>query len=239
MARFPRTLADALAAQAEAGRSTRTEALSVDGLAPISLGNLNEDLKNNLDTLNTDLEQATLDLVGVGQKLTELDGSLIALDGDMTQAKQDLTGLSTELTGIDGTITDLIADMEIAQSNQALFQTNLDGLNGDLATLDTALTGHGQQLTELDASLTANSQELSQLQANVAGVDDKIAQAIDDANAQPITSDRFTEDSLSIWPFIQGTIPHGALSPGAVSSNDLADFVITARKFNDDRHRIY
>lgn len=134
MARFPRTLADALAAQAEAGRSTRTEALSVDALAPIGMEQLHADLATNLDTLNTDA--ATL--------------------------------------------------------------------KGDMAL-----------------------------------VDDKITGAINDANAIPITNDRFTEDSLTIWPFIQGAVPQGALAPGAVGTGDLADFVLTARKFKDDRHRLY
>jgi len=55
----------------------------------------------------------------------------------------------------------------------------------------------------------------------------------------PITSDRFTEDSLSIWPFIQGTVPQGALAPGAVGSDDIADFSLVVRKFKDDRHRLY
>lgn len=127
MARFPRTLADALAAQAEAGRSTRTEALSVDALAPIGVDQLDTELTDNLVNLNDELSL----------------------------------------------------------------------------------------------------------------VDGKIIDAISDANAIPITNDRFTEDSLSIWPFIQGLIPHGAIAPGAVGAGDLADFVITARKFNDDRHRLY
>ena len=127
MARFPRTLGDALAAQAEAARSTRTETLSVDPLIPIDFDHLAPDLTD---------------------KLGELD------------------------------------------------------------------TGLGQ-------------------------VDDKISQAISDANAIPLSDERFSEDSLSIWPFVQGLIPNGALAPGSVGAPDLADFVLTARKFNDDRHRLY
>lgn len=134
MARFPRTLGDALAAQAEAARSTRTEALGVDALAPISYDNLAPDLTNDLAQLGT-----------------------------------DLTDLSSQ----------------------------------------------------------------------VGTVDDRINQAINDANALPITSDRFTEDSLDIWPFIQGTVPSGALAPGAVSSSDISDFAITVKKLKDDRHRLY
>jgi hypothetical protein len=134
MARFPRTLGDALAAQAEVARTTRTEALSVDALAPITTEHLDSELATNLETLQTDSQT---------------------------------------------------------------------------------------------------------LKEDMALVDDKIQGAISDANAIPITNDRFTEDSLSIWPFIQGLIPNGAMAPGAVGASDLADFVLTARKFNDDRHRLY
>lgn len=134
MARFPRTLADALAAQAEAARSTRTETLSVDPLVPISYDNLAPDLS-----------------------------------GDLTQLNTDLSDLSTQ----------------------------------------------------------------------VGTVDDRISQAINDANALPITSDRFTPDSLDIWPFINGTVPSGALAPGAVGQSDISDFAITVKKLRDDRHRLY
>ena len=127
MARFPRTLGDALAAQAESARSTRTSVFETPALAPISFDNLAPDLTDELGSLN--------DQVGT--------------------------------------------------------------------------------------------------------VDDRISQAIDDANALPITSDRFTEDSLSIWPFIQGLVPSGALAPGAVSSSDISDFAITVKKLKDDRHRLY
>lgn len=134
MARFPRTLGDALAAQAEAARSTRTSVMGVDPLLPIGLDQLETDLADNI----------------------------VTIDDDLTTLK------------------------------------------GDMALVDT-----------------------------------KISDAISDANAIPITSDRFTEDSLSIWPFIQGTVPQGALAPGAVGSDDIADFSLVVRKFNDDRHRLY
>jgi hypothetical protein len=81
--------------------------------------------------------------------------------------------------------------------------------------------------------------KFDELTAGVGGVDEKITQAINDANALPITNDRFNEDSLTIWPFVQNTIPAGALAPGAVGSDDIADFTLVARKFKDDRHRLY
>lgn len=130
MARFPRSLGDALAAQAEQARTARTETLGVEPLAPISVDHLTPELSTNIEIINADL----------------------------------------------GTVKEEV------------------GL-----------------------------------------VDQKIS----DALAQPITSERFTEDSLTIWPFVQGLIPNGAIAPGAVGSSDLADFVLTARKFNDDRHRLY
>jgi hypothetical protein len=93
--------------------------------------------------------------------------------------------------------------------------------------------------SELASNLETLNTDLAVLGEDMALVDSKISEAINDANAIPITSDRFTEDSLSIWPFIQGTVPQGALAPGAVGTGDLADFVLTARKFKDDRHRLY
>jgi len=93
--------------------------------------------------------------------------------------------------------------------------------------------------TELADNLDTLKTDSETLKEDMALVDEKIIGAISDANAVPISNERFTEDSLSIWPFIQGTIPNGALAPGAVTSSDLADFVITARKFQDDRHRLY
>jgi len=134
MARFPRTLGDALAAQAEAARNARTSVMGVDALSPIGLDQLETDLADNIVTIDSDLNT----------------------------------------------------------------------LKGDMAL-----------------------------------VDSKISDAISDSNAMPITSDRFTEDSLSIWPFIQGTVPQGALAPGAVGSDDIADFSLVVRKFKDDRHRLY
>lgn len=162
MARFPRTLGDALAAQAEAARNTRTSVLSVDPLAPITLDNLGPDLTGDLDGLRTDL----------------------------------------------------------------------DGLGSDLAVLDTQLDGLGTDLSNLSTELTSLNDELGT-------VDGRIEQAINDNNAIPITNDRFTEDSLSIWPFINGTIPQGAFAPGAVKESDIADFSIAVKKFKSDRHHLY
>lgn len=90
-------------------------------------------------------------------------------------------------------------------------KTNIETLNTDLATINTAIES----------------------------VDDRIAQAVNDSLAIPLTDERFTDASLSIWPFIEGAVPIGALAPGAVGSDELADFSLVVRKFNDDRHRLY
>lgn len=148
MARFPRTLGDALAAQVEAARGTRTSVMGVDALTPISRTHLDAQLEENLTTLET-----------------------------------------------------------------------------DLGTLDEVMAG-------LDESLSNLSEDMSL-------VDDKIADAILDSEAKPITNERFNENSLSIWPFMENLIPSGALAPGAVGANDLADFSVVVKKFNDDRHRLY
>jgi hypothetical protein len=70
-------------------------------------------------------------------------------------------------------------------------------------------------------------------------VDEKIANAINDANAQPLTADRFTENSLDVWPFIQGAVPQGALAPGSVGTSEIADFSIAVKKLKSDRHHLY
>lgn len=71
-------------------------------------------------------------------------------------------------------------------------------------------------------------------------VDVDLPQLIDDAAASPVTDARLPQDgSLTIWPFSKGTIPSGALAPGAVGSQELADFSLNARKFKTTQHIIY
>jgi hypothetical protein len=91
-------------------------------------------------------------------------------------------------------------------------------------------------LENLDEQLKEN---LANLEAGAGQVDDKIAQAINDSEAKPITSDRFSENSWDVWPFVQNTIPAGAMAPGAIGQADIANFSITVAKINDDRHRLY
>lgn len=83
------------------------------------------------------------------------------------------------------------------------------------------------------------STNLDTMNADLALVDSKIEDAISDANAVPLTNERFDPNSLTVWPFVNGTVPAGALAPGAVGANDIADFSIAVRKFNSDRHHLY
>jgi hypothetical protein len=91
-------------------------------------------------------------------------------------------------------------------------------------------------LENLDQQLKDN---LANLEAGAGQVDDKIAQAINDSEARPITEDRLPAEGWSIWPFVPNTIPAGSLAPGAIGQADIADFSITVAKINDDRHRLY
>lgn len=79
----------------------------------------------------------------------------------------------------------------------------------------------------------------SDLVATKKRIDDEVLPAISDAAASPVTDARLQAGSLTTWPFQAGAVPSGALAPGAVGSSEIADFSLVARKFRDDRHRIY
>lgn len=79
----------------------------------------------------------------------------------------------------------------------------------------------------------------SELVAQKKRIDDEVLPAIEDAAASPVTDARLQAGSLKTWPFQAGAVPSGALAPGAVGSSEIADFSLVARKFRDDRHRIY
>lgn len=70
-------------------------------------------------------------------------------------------------------------------------------------------------------------------------INDEVLPAIDDAAASPITDERLTEGSLTVWPFQNSTVPAGALEPGAVRSTDIADFAVTAKKFSTNRLHVF
>jgi len=104
------------------------------------------------------------------------------------------------------------------------------------AITEVHLADNAIALDKLNQELQDN---LGGLNESVGLVDDKINQAISDSEAKPITSDRFSENSWDIWPFVENTIPSGALAPGAVGSSDLADFAVAVKNIRDDRHRLY
>lgn len=89
-----------------------------------------------------------------------------------------------------------------------------------------------------DAQVKADTAKQAAIDAAAADTAAKVG-AINDKLALPIDDSRFTEDSLTVWPFQAGTIPTGALGAGSVVSGDIADFTITALKFNDNRHHIF
>lgn len=54
-----------------------------------------------------------------------------------------------------------------------------------------------------------------------------------------LTDENIIPGSLHVWPFQNNTIPSGAFVSGSVGSGDIANFAISAIKFNDKRHHIY
>jgi hypothetical protein len=93
-----------------------------------------------------------------------------------------------------------------------------------------------EDLTQMETTLGELGDDLV---ATKTRIDDEVMPAIDEAAASPITDSRITEGSLTVWPFQEGSVPQGALAPGSVGANDIADFSIVARKLNDSRHHIY
>jgi hypothetical protein len=83
------------------------------------------------------------------------------------------------------------------------------------------------------------TETVDDLVTGVGRIDGEVLPAINAAAASPITDARLTEGSLTKWPFQEGTIPAGALAPGAVSGTDLANFSIAVTKFKSDRHHLY
>lgn len=73
----------------------------------------------------------------------------------------------------------------------------------------------------------------------VARIDAEVLPAITDAAASPVTDSRLVEGSLTKWPFQGGTIPAGALAPGAIAGPEISDFALTVKKFKNDRHHLY
>ena len=222
MARFPKTIGDVLAAHASNSREIGTSTFGVPSMMPIGLEHLSEELQTNIDVVNADM--------------VTVKDTLVEIDEAQADAVSDLVELSENLTQLDA---DLVA-LNAAQV----------ALRADLTANDEALAANDEFLTELDAELAANKNlvdsQMLALQGDLSGLNDELAtipttiqNAIDEANAIPLTDERFQESSLTIWPFVNNLIPKGAFDVGAVTGPDLEDFSIHVKKFNDNRHRLY
>ena len=112
-------------------------------------------------------------------------------------------------------------------------------VDGEDVPVPDALSGGvvaNREVPGLKQGLDAASDELVEQKRRL---DEDIPALIDDAAASPVTDARLSAGSLTVWPFQAGTVPTGALAEGAVGEAEIADFSLVARKFRDDRHRIY
>ena len=106
----------------------------------------------------------------------------------------------------------------------------------DQAALNAELTEMNEAI---EAVAVAAAGELDEAMGNVASDLVELGQTIQEVSIAPITNERFSENSLTVWPFTQGAIPSGAFDSGSITASDLADFSIVARKFNTNRHQLY
>lgn len=145
------------------------------------------------------------------------------------------------------TTADMIADNAIANEHLSPNAVKLENLDGEISD---ALDKAAQDAEDLHAALGQAQSEMADLDLRLdsaAGdlleqsrrIDEEVLPAINDAAASPVTDARLKAGSITVWPFTTGTVPAGALAPGAVGSNEIADFSLVAKKFKDDRHRIY
>lgn len=118
-------------------------------------------------------------------------------------------------------ITRLVNELMATASRQG---TNNIALNKQVVTATTA------------AGITRTVSEEALGTAEVAVEAAAVAQLRAEA---PVTDEDLAFDSLTVWPFIPAAIPGGSFADGAVTSTDIADFAITAKKFNTNRHQIF
>lgn len=112
-------------------------------------------------------------------------------------------------------------------------------VDGQAVRVPDALTTGVQAAAEIPGLRDDLDQAASDLVDTKDRIDNEVLPAIDDAAASPVTDARLAAGSLTTWPFKSGVVPNGALAKGAVGEAEIADFSLVARKFNDDRHRIY
>lgn len=147
-------------------------------------------------------------------------------------ALKDMSGQARALSGLTLSVPEL---QELGQEYIGVDAIGTEQLIQDAVTADILAPG-AVGSAALDEAMT---ETVNDLVTGVGRIDDEVFPAIDAAAASPITDARLTEGSLTKWPFQQGTIPAGALAPGAVKGSDLADFSIAVTKFKSDRHHLY
>lgn len=163
-----------------------------------------------------------------------LKADLETLDADMVIVKAAMAEMEANAPENTAALAELALQLEALEDALAANDAALLALDGELAATKSAVA---EEMSVLSNTLSDNSIKMNALPG-------QIQTAIDDAMALPITSDRFTPNSLSIWPFTQnaipkGAIPSGSLAPNSIFTDDIADFSLVARKFNDGRHRLY
>lgn len=90
-------------------------------------------------------------------------------------------------------------------------------------------------IDRIDADVAANGQSITDL----ANETSTYPALIDQAANSLVTDARLPDGGLTKWPFVNGTIPAGALEPGAVQGSDIADFSLAVTKLQSNRHHIY
>lgn len=222
MARFPKTIGDILASHSSYSRELGTSALGTAELAPITFELLDEELQTNKLVVDADMVLVKNTMAQLNAVQANNVSTLVRLDDDLATLDGRLVGLDADL---------VVLDAAMIANNAAQAQ-----LDADLIALDATMT---TTKTQVDATLVQVNSDLAELDIELAAVPGRIQTAIDASNAIPFTNERFQENSLSIWPFINQTIPKGAFDVGAVTGPDLEDFSVHAKKFNDKRHRLY
>lgn len=124
-----------------------------------------------------------------------------------------------------------LVDTDVILSEIDANKTIIRNLSGE--TLSEDLAASLEQASS-DATLALGAAAQQQQR-----IDNEVFPAISDAAASPVTNSRLIGDSLTVWPFKANTIPAGALAPGAVGANEIADFSVAVTKLKSNRHHLY
>lgn len=140
-----------------------------------------------------------------------------------------MAGIGPEMIE-DGAIKWDSLDEEITQNLDGMGEL-LDTAKRDVDDLNSSLAEARREVTDLDDRLADAALDLAHQSKRI---DDEILPAINDAAASPITDARLKAGSITVWPFTPGAIPQGT-----IGAHEISDFSLVARKFKDDRHRLY